>query len=165
MGNRGTVVFTDGNGRYSCAVYLHWNGSAESVYPFLEELDRRKARNDQDYEVARFVQLVGDFFDSDEIGSTSLGLVNGPKSDALTDLDQIETDHGDNGLFLVRRTGEKTIVRRFTEKYDKNHNGRFEEWSLAKVDSERENAAKHEYAAGIRETFQKIQGKRKISEY
>lgn len=92
-------------------------------------------------------------------------MINGPKSDALTDLDQIETDHGDNGLYLVRRTGEKTIVRRFTENYDDNYNGHFEEWSSAKVDAEREQAAKHEYAEGIRATFKKIQGKRKISEY
>lgn len=161
MGNRGTVVFTDGKGRYSCAVYLHWNGSAESVYPFLEELDRRKARCDQDYEVARFVELVGEFFDSDEIGSTSLGLVNGPKSDVPSDLDKIETDHGDNGLYLVCRTEGKIAMRRFTEKYD----GRFSEWSSAKVDAERKEAAKHEYAEGIRETFKKIQGKRTISKY
>jgi hypothetical protein len=107
MGNRGTVVFTDGKGTYSCAVYLHWNGSAESVYPFLEELDRRNARCDQDYEVARFVQLVGDFFDSDEIGSTSLGVVDGPKSDKPEDLDRIRTDHSDNGLYLVCRAEGK----------------------------------------------------------
>ncbi len=89
MGNRGTVVFTDGKGSYSPAVYLHWNGSAESIYPFLEELDRRKARNDQDYECARFIQLVGEFFDQDEIGSTSLGVANSPKSDNPKELDKI----------------------------------------------------------------------------
>lgn len=165
MGNRGTVVFTDGNGRYSCAVYLHWNGSAESVYPFLEELDRRKARNDQDYEVARFVQLVGDFFDSDEVGSTSLGLVNGPKSDAPSDLDRIKTDHSDNGLYLVRRTEGKLVMRRFTESYEGADEGCFKEWPSWKVDEEREEAAKHEYAEGIRATFKKIQGRRKISQY
>lgn len=142
-GNRGTIVFTDGKGRYSCAVYLHWNGSAESIYPFLEELDRRKARCDQDYECARFVQLVGEFFDSDEIGSTSLGLVNGPRSDAPSDLDRIKTDHSDNGLYLVRRTEGKIVMRRFTESYEGNDEGRFVEWSSARVDEEREQAALH----------------------
>lgn len=165
MGNRGTVVFTDGKGNYSCAVYLHWNGSAESIYPFLEELDRRKARCDQDYEVARFVQLVGEFFDSNEIGSTSLGLVNGPKSDAPDDLDKIQTDHSDNGLYLVRRTEGKLVMRRFTEKHEGVDAGHFFEWSSAEVDTERENAAKHEYADGIRETFRGIQGERTISKY
>lgn len=165
MGNRGTVVFTDGKGSYSCAVYLHWNGSAESIYPFLEELDRRKARCDQDYEVARFVQLVGEFFDSDEIGSTSLGLANGPKSDSPEHLSRIQTDLGDNGLYLVRRTEGKVVVRRFTENYENGANGELREWSSADVDVEREAAAKHEYAEGIRETFRQIQGKRTISKY
>lgn len=165
MGNRGTVVFTDGKGSYSCAVYLHWNGSAESIYPFLEELDRRKARCDQDYEVARFVQLVGEFFDSDEINSTSLGLANGPESDAPEHLSRIKTDLGDNGLYLVRRTEGKLVVRRFTENYDNGNNGQLVEWSSADVDAEREKAAKHEYVKDIRETFKKIQGKRNISAY
>lgn len=165
MGNRGTVVFTDGQSNYSCAVYLHWNGSAESVYPFLEELDRRKARCDQDYECARFVQLVGEFFDSDEIGSTSLGVANGPESDSPQDLDKIRTDHGDNGLYLVRRTGDEIVMRRFTENYDNGNQGRFTEWSPARVDQERKDAARHEYAEGIRATFKKIQGPREISKY
>ena len=165
MGNRGTVVFTDGKGNYSCAVYLHWNGSAESIYPFLEELDRRKARNDQDYECARFVQLVGDFFDSDEIGSTSLGLANGPKNDSPAELSRIKTDLGDNGLYLVRRTEDKLVVRRFTEDYEGGANSELREWSSAEVDAEREKAMKHEYLEGIRATFKKIQGKRPISKY
>lgn len=165
MGNRGTIVFTDGKGTYSCAIYLHWNGSAESVYPFLEELDRRKARCDQNYEVARFAQLVGDFFDSSEIGSTSLGVINGPKSGKPEDLDQIRTDHGDNGLYLVRRTEGKLVMRRFTESYEGANEGNFVEWSSERVDAERKDAARHEYAAGIRAEFKKIQGKRTISQY
>ncbi len=39
MGNRATIIFTDGKKSFSPAVYLHWNGGPESVYAFLEELD------------------------------------------------------------------------------------------------------------------------------
>jgi hypothetical protein len=131
----------------------------------LEELDRRKARCDQDYEAARFVQLVGDFFDSGEIGSTSLGLADSPKSDAPEHLSRIKTDLGDNGLYLVRRTDGNLVVRRFTESYENGNNGSLVEWPSEKVDEERETAAKHEYAAEFREMFKKIQGKRKISSY
>jgi hypothetical protein len=60
MGNRGTVVFTDGQHSFSPAIYLHWHGSANYIYAFLEELDRRKVRADRSYDAARFVQIVGE---------------------------------------------------------------------------------------------------------
>jgi hypothetical protein len=101
MGNRATVIFTDGKNSFSPAVYLHWNGGPESVYAFLEELDRRRQRADQDYECARFIQLIGEFFNQDRINSLSLSVVNGPKSDGLSDLSKVDTDHGDNGVYLI----------------------------------------------------------------
>ena len=117
MGNRGTVVFTDGKDRFSPAIYLHWNGGPESVLAFLDELDRRKIRADQDYEAARFVAIVAQFFDKDEVGGLSLGVVNGPASDSLEDLAKIYTDLGDNGVYLVNRTQGRKI-RQFSENYD-----------------------------------------------
>ena len=108
----GTIVFTDGKESFSPAIYLHWNGSSESVYPFLEELDRRKIRAAQNYEAARFIQLVGEYFDQETIGGLSLGVVNGPKSTKLCDLEKIQTDLSDNGHYLVQRNCSLK-VRRF----------------------------------------------------
>ncbi len=68
MGNRGTVIFSNQAGdEFSPAVYQHWNGGPESVYAFLDELDRRGVRGADDlaYQAARFVHIVGDFFDQD----------------------------------------------------------------------------------------------------
>lgn len=148
MGNRATVVLWNGERepakqRFSPAIYLHWNGGPESVYAFLAELDRREVRADQEYEAARFVQLVGEFFDQSEQGGLSLGIVNGPSSDVHDDLDKIQTDHGNNGLYLVDRTGETPRVRRFTE----THSARatFVEWDEYAVIAERRVALQSDY--------------------
>lgn len=80
MGNRGNVVFSNKDWtEFSPCVYLHWNGGPESVYGFLEELNRRKIRADQCYEAARFIQIVGEFFDQKTISTTSLGVSMGRK--------------------------------------------------------------------------------------
>jgi hypothetical protein len=163
MGNRATVIFTDGKESFSPAVYLHWNGGPESVYAFLEELERRRQRCDQDYECARFIQLIGEFFDQDRISSTSLGVANGPKSDAICDLLKVRTDHGDNGFYLVNRTVEPMKVRRFREQLDPE-TGKYTlvelppEW----VRAEREAAEKHQYREAFRETFARITGDKPV---
>jgi len=123
MGNRGTVVFTDGEDRFSPAIYLHWNGGPESVLAFLDELDRRGVRADQDYEAARFIVLVGQFFDHEKISTLSLGVVNGPASDSLEDLAKIHTDLGDNGVYLVNRTKTPTKIQQFSENYKWHDDG------------------------------------------
>jgi hypothetical protein len=163
MGNRATVIFTDGKKRFSPAVYLHWNGGPESVYAFLEELDRRRQRCDQDYECARFIQLIGEFFDQDRISSTSLGVVNGPKSDNICDLLKVRTDHGDNGFYLVNRTVEPMNVRRFREQLD-GATGKYTlvELPSGQVAAEREAAAKHEYRKTFRGVFASITGDKRI---
>ena len=170
MGNRATVIFTDGDKSFSPAVYLHWNGGPESVYSFLAELDRRKARCDQDYECARFIQLVGEFFDQETIGSTSLGVTNGPASADIADLQKVMTDHGDNGFYLVNRTGGKMTVRRFTEHYSRSETGEWlgpelREMPPDEVKQERESALKDKYTESLRETFLQIQGKRGIENH
>ena len=166
MGNRATVIFTDGKGEFSPAVYLHWNGGPESVYGFLEELNRRKARSDQDYECARFIELVGEFFDQDNFGSTSLGVTNGPESDRLEDLEKVATDHGDNGFYLVNRTSEEMQVRRFKEAYQHEP---FKclglvEMAPADVANEREAAYKDKYGL-LKEEFAKIANDRPVSKF
>lgn len=87
MGNR-AVVTVKGS---SVGVYLHWNGGVESVTAFLraaKDLGVRDPVNDPSYFYARFAQIVGNFFG----GSDSLGI------EALSRLD---TDNGDNGVFVI----------------------------------------------------------------
>ena len=165
MGNRATVVFTDGKDQFSPAVYLHWNGGPESVYGYLEELNRRKVRADQDYECARFIQLIGEMFDEESVNGLSLGVTNGPTSDKPVDLDKIYTDHGDNGLYLVNRTNGKMTVRRFLEQSNGKGDWSFKEMDSADVDRERDEAEKSDYRADFREFYEKLTAGKKIEAY
>lgn len=165
MGNRGTVVFTDGKKNFSSAVYLHWNGGPESIYGFLAELDRRQIRADQDYETARFIQIVGEFFDQDSINGLSLGVVNGPKNDSIKELSKIQTDLSDNGVYLVCRNNGNSKIRRFTEDYENcpldttGHKDygklQLREWSVFEVEREKKEAMKSDYIPHFAEFFQK----------
>lgn len=154
MGNKGTVVFWDGKKEFSPATYLHWNGGPESIYGFLEELDRRKVQADQDYEAARFIQICGEFFDQKTIGGLSLGVADSPKSDNIKDLSEIETDLCDNGLYLVQRDGSLR-VRRFTWDYSHEDDDTrpLREWTTEDVDAERRRADKSEYRPEFREFY------------
>ena len=185
MGNRATVIFWNGDRekpRMSPSVYLHWNGGPESVYSFLEELDRRNVRADQDYECARFIQLVGEFFDFEgSADGLSLGIADAPASDDPSDLDRVQTDHGDNGFYLVCRVSaanpnggpepfKRPWLRRFTEARfvqagtDQNDWGNVRycliEWTSEDVERERAKAETHEYRQGLRETYAAIQAER-----
>ncbi len=142
MGNRAHVIFTDKDGDISPAVYLHWNGGPESVYAFLDEMKRRKIRCDASYGTARFVHIVGDFFDSDEAGGLSLGIHGGPKTLEPASLKQY--DHGDNGVYVVSWNGTERTVRRFS-------NGKFAD--ARRVESERIAAENDDTYAGILETL------------
>jgi hypothetical protein len=145
MGNRATVIFTDGQRHFSPAIYLHWNGGPESVYQFLDELDRRKVRGDDHYYAARFVQVVGEFFDQDRFSGLSLGISNGPQSATPADLQP--HDPGDNGIYLVCRSAAKRTMRRFTAA---NCDALVKEWAKAEVERERVEAYQHEYMKGGR---------------
>jgi hypothetical protein len=154
MGNRANVIFVDAEEKsISPCIYLHWNGGPESIYPFLDELDRRKVKADQNYEAARFIEIVAQFMADgmDDVNVLSLGVVNGPKTISANDLRELETDDGDNGFYIVDRTvPNKRSVRRFV--YDK-------EMSATEVVKEREEAYKHSYntkSETIAETFLKI---------
>lgn len=118
MGNRAVVVFeqpvyhsrTHQILRYVPApvgAYLHWNGGPESVYPVLDALDRYKVRTDGEYEVARFLQIMGNHFG----GCDSLGAI-GVSRHALLDADKLHP--GDNGIYVVCRVGGQRRMRRFT---------------------------------------------------
>lgn len=141
MGNRATVIFQSGE-RVSPAIYLHWNGGPESVYAFLDALDRRGVRPDGDYDAARFVQTVGNFLDRGEVGGLSLGLVNGPGAIDPEALGYVWTDHSDNGFYVVNRA--EGIVRRFEE----TRSG-IVEWERGRVEAEHARAIKTAQYRGI----------------
>ena len=112
MGNRAHVIFHDEkNKEISPAVYLHWNGGPESVYSFLDELERRKVRNDTEYAPARFVAIVSEFFDSEKYTSLSLGVTNGPEEITPAALEPF--NHGDNGVYVVAMNNGNQRMRRF----------------------------------------------------
>ena len=101
MGNRAELLFTDekvtyGRKVYCPSVYLHWNGGFESVDNFLRYC-RIKGVRDDSYGVARFCQIVGNFFgETLSIGSS------------LVRLDDVENnpdkyDPGDNGIFWIEK--------------------------------------------------------------
>lgn len=165
MGNRAVVIFKDvPTKRISPCIYLHWNGGPESVYAFLDEMDRRDVRGcDPDYEAARFVHIVGEFFDQDSYGGLWLRIWNGPP--AITPEALLEHDHGDNGIYVVcrlQRDGKRrTSVERFYTKHDPvtyKPTG-IEQRTAAEVESERERAYKSEYRIGknpIQDVWKKL---------
>lgn len=117
MGNRAHIIFHE-DSTISPAVYLHWNGGPESVYRFLDEMDRRDIRADGEYDAAQMVALINDYMSSDYHSGLSLGIVNGPKHITLTALQPY--DHGDNGVYVVTRgnaRGNARRVRRFKTVY------------------------------------------------
>lgn len=96
MGNR-AIVKPEGQ---NIGVYLHWNGGIDSVTAFLKYCELRNFRGfDDPYGLARFCQVVGNFFG----GGLSLGI----------ETDIYETKKSaewiDNGIYVVK--GWK-IVRR-----------------------------------------------------
>ena len=83
MGNRAVVQFEDGTG-----IYLHWNGGPESVLAFLDAAKKLGVRTNEDYGVARLVQIIGNWFG----GTLSLGV-----GDAL----RLDRNNGDNGTYII----------------------------------------------------------------
>lgn len=76
MGNRAIVKPVDSE----VGVYLHWNGGRDSVEAFLKYCELRGFRpfggkGADGYGIARFMQVVGNFFG----GSLSIGLETGVK--------------------------------------------------------------------------------------
>jgi len=165
MGNRANVIFVDEKEEHiSPCVYLHWNGGPESIYSFINELNRRIIRNDQNYECSRFIQLVGEFFDIDSIDNLSLGITNGPKKITIENLKKIHTDQSDNGFYVICRHSclkDDFSVRRFVTDY-KDDIYTLREYTKAEVEVEREAAYKSDYIQSIHESFIKIQGTRTI---
>jgi len=136
MGNRAYVVFADKDfTEFSPAVYLHWNGGPESIYAFLQEMDRRNIRrgNDLPFQVARFVHIVCDFFDADEAGGLSIGVVPGPSK--IGDPEASHLADEENGLYVIVRGKGEPVVRRFFG----------EDWTEDNSDWKPDELAKHPY--------------------
>lgn len=92
MGNRAIVKPIDKN----IGVYLHWNGGIESVAAFLEYCKLKDYRdfggkNSDGYGIARFCQVVGNFFG----GGLSIGIE--------TDVTESEeaAEWMDNGIYVI----------------------------------------------------------------
>src|SRR5208282_3942383 len=97
-------------------VYLHWNGGPESVYAFLEEMNRRNIRGSDDlsYCTARFIHIVGDFFDQD-IDARGLGLgvfSTTQKTVSAFKRNARNITQGGNGIYLVTRNNNVNTVER-----------------------------------------------------
>jgi len=160
MGNRAIIIFEDEKSQeFSPAIYLHWNGGPESVYPFLDELDHRKVRADQDYEAARFIQIVGEFMSQDKLSSLSLGIHNGPKN--LNPKTLTDYDHGDNGIYIVCRENSKRRVRRFHS----NGNSGIKEVDQLTAKREEKAAYQHKYTTGekpLSGCWRKLHGEKEV---
>ena len=141
MGNRAVVTFAnmakvepyllkdsidDGRGLsgfvganpHKVGVYLHWNGGNDSITAFCEACRELKFRGPVSdcYGVARFVQVVANFFSFGGIDGLSVGV------DTLSRLD---CDNGDNGVYVVNDDWEiiGREFRRGTEQADHDIEG------------------------------------------
>lgn len=89
MGNR-TIVKAEGK---DIGVYLHWNGGIDSVTAFLKYCELKGHRSfDDSYGMARFCQVVGNFFG----GSLSVGIESGVYEH------EVEDYWLDNGIYVVK---------------------------------------------------------------
>lgn len=89
MGNR-AIVKPEGK---DVGVYLHWNGGIDSVTAFLKYCELKEYRGfDDPYGMARFSQVVGNFFG----GRLSIGIETGVTEESAK-------DYGlDNGIYIVK---------------------------------------------------------------
>ena len=86
MGNRAVIATRE----KKIGVYLHWNGGRDSVEGFLTycKLKGYRCPEKDNYGWARLCQVIGNFFG----GECSVGI----------DLyDRLDTDNGDNGVYII----------------------------------------------------------------
>ena len=86
MGNRAVIATRE----KKIGVYLHWNGGRDSVEGFLTycKLKGYRCPEKDNYGWARLCQVIGNFFG----GECSVGI----------DLyDNLDTDNGDNGVYII----------------------------------------------------------------
>lgn len=86
MGNRAVITTRE----KKIGVYLHWNGGRDSIEGFLIycKLKGYRSPEKDNYGWARLCQVIGNFFG----GEYSVGI----------DLyDRLDTDNGDNGVYII----------------------------------------------------------------
>lgn len=139
MGNRANVIFAmNVDDAPSPAIYLHWNGGPESIYPMLDKMAEFGVRGgDNPYAAARFVQIAGNFLG----GTYSLGISDAGPSESWTD----KFDHGDNGLYVIGWNGTKGYtVRRWLD----------DRWLTEdEVAQERKEVETHDYNTKVGQTM------------
>lgn len=168
MGNRAIVIFTHPYDEvqmvYSPAVYLQWNGGPESIYQFLDEMEKRIVLyGNSKVEAASFIGIVADFFGAITPDSAChVRVSNGPTTE--TDLGQY--DYGDdNGLYLIQRIrGEKPYVKRFVGFTRPDWNViPFREISAEGVERERIKAYEDPYNNWMPEYFDLVRKYRRVA--
>lgn len=107
MGNRALIVPKDNE---RIGVYLHWNGGINSVTALLKYCELKGYRsfggkNGDSYGIARFTQVVGNFFG----GGLSLGIVS-----VQPPITKEFAANYDNGVYIIDGW---EISRRITSRY------------------------------------------------
>jgi hypothetical protein len=89
MGNRAVIAFGPDRPN-TVGIYVHWNGGPESVLAFMAAAKALAVRDplEDSYGIARIAQIIGNVFG----GTTSIGVEK---------LSKLDTDNGDNGLYIV----------------------------------------------------------------
>ena len=72
-------------------VYMHWNGGYDTIHPVLEYCKRKGYRglDEDNYGFARLCQVLGN-------------LIGGTLSVGVGPYDELDTDNGDNGVYVVK---------------------------------------------------------------
>lgn len=105
MGNRAVITtapYSDSN----VGIYVHWNGGRASVEGFLaaaKELDYRSPEGDRAYGLAGLAGLIWSYLGTDGL---SVG---------IDQCKHLDTDNGDNGVYLIG--GDWEIVGRRNSGY------------------------------------------------
>lgn len=103
MGNRAVITTED----KQLGVYLHWNGGKDSVEAFLLycKLKGYRCPEHDCYGWARLCQVIGNFFG----GELSVG---------INTYDKLDTDNGDNGVYIIRNW--EIVGREFAPTYEQS---------------------------------------------
>ncbi|MEL3959360.1 hypothetical protein NST17_19595 [Caldifermentibacillus hisashii] len=103
----GNIAILKAEGNNNKAVYLHWNGGRDSVEAFLKYCELRGFRGfEDDYGMARFCQVVSNFFGADGL---NIGIT-----------DHVESC-GDNGVYIIKGweiVGREDFTGREQRTYD-----------------------------------------------
>ena len=93
MGNRAVIGFISKDGvkdKNTVGIYLHWNGGRDSVEGFLATAKQYGVRTNEDYGVARLIQIIANTLG----GTLSLG---------VDQIKKLDCDNYDNGLYKEAR--------------------------------------------------------------